>query len=137
MNKFAIELKKYLLENPGATARETTASGSSASPGSREKGKSVENTYELFKNGMSIEDISQRRGLAPSTIASHLGQAIRAGLDLDIDRLVNPAKQEEIGAVFLRLGKWELKPIIEHFGGAVSYEEAGLVRAWLQRKKTG
>ncbi|MCL4476057.1 MAG: helix-turn-helix domain-containing protein [Nitrospirae bacterium] len=73
------------------------------------------------------------RNLAPSTIASHLEQLIRDGQDIDMDRLVDPAKRKEIEELFLSLGQWSLNPVIAHFNGAVSYEEARLVRALLLR----
>ncbi len=64
-----------------------------------------------------------------------MAQVIRGGHDVDIDLLVAPAKRKEIESVFLGSGQWALNPVIEHFGGTVTYEEAGLIKAWLQRKK--
>ncbi|MCL5423295.1 MAG: helix-turn-helix domain-containing protein [Nitrospirae bacterium] len=84
---------------------------------------------------MSLEEIAKQRNLALSTISQHLERLIRDGRDIDIDRLVNPAKRKEVEEFFLSLGQWGLNPVIAHFNGAVSYEEARLVRAWLLRKK--
>jgi ATP-dependent DNA helicase RecQ len=36
------------------------------------KGESVNRSVELFRNGKSITEISQERGLAPTTVANHL-----------------------------------------------------------------
>ena len=80
---------------------------------------------------MSREDIAKLRNLAPSTIAAHIEQLIREGREIDIDRLVDPGKRKEIERVFSSIGGWDLNPVIEHFNGAVSYEEA---RAWMLRK---
>ena len=128
---FVREIKNYLEENP----RERREDESTHSPVAGKKGKTAEATYELFKKGMSLEDIAGQRGLALSTVASHMAQAIRGGHYVDIDLLVAPAKRKEIESVFLGSGQWGLNPVIEHFGGTVTYEEAGLIRAWLQRKK--
>lgn len=99
------------------------------------KGETVEETYVLFRGGMSLEDIAKHRNLAPSTIASHLDQLIRSGRDIDIDRLVDPVKRDEIAEFFRFSELLALGPVIEHFAGKVSYEEARIVRAWLERDK--
>jgi len=52
---------------------------------------------------------------------------------IDMDRLVERSKQEKISRIFLSLQSWQLKPVIEHLKGSVSYEEAKLVRAFLRR----
>ncbi len=56
------------------------------------------------------------------------------GREIDMTRLVERSKQEEIGKVFLTLQSWQLKPVIERFKGSVSYEEAKYVRAFMRRK---
>ena len=50
------------------------------------------------------------------------------------DRLVNPVKRDEIGKLFLTLKSSQINPVIEHFKGTVSYEEAKIVRAYMRRK---
>jgi tetratricopeptide repeat protein len=52
-------------------------------------------TYELYKQGKSIEVIAQERNLTLSTIASHLAFYIVRG-DVDVNELVDTAKQLEI-----------------------------------------
>lgn len=136
--EFILEIKEYLSDNPGkvvpggrsADVMRPSAGRSKA----KKKGETVEETYEFFKRGMSLGDIAKLRNLAPTTISSHLERLICDGRDIDIDRLVDPAKKKEIEKVFLSLGQGALNPVIEHFNGAVSYEEARLVRAWLLRK---
>ncbi len=134
---FIREIKKYRSDNPGIPVPEGRTADFvypyADRPKTKKKGETVEETYEFFKKGLSPEDIAKLRNLAPSTIASHLEQLIRDGQDIDIDRLVDPAKRREIEEFFLSLGQWALGPVIEHFNGAVSYEEARLVRAVLLR----
>ena len=52
-------------------------------------------TYELYKQGKSIEVIAKERNLTLSTIASHLAFYIVRG-DVDVNELVDTAKQLEI-----------------------------------------
>ncbi|MBI4688926.1 MAG: DNA helicase RecQ [Nitrospirae bacterium] len=136
---FVGEIKKYLCENPGISVPESRPYDFDPvdRPKTKKKGETVEETYELFKLGLSLEDIAKQRNLATSTIAAHLERLIREGRDVDIDRFITPEKRKEIEDVFLSLGQWNLSPIVEHFNGAVSYEEARLTRAWLLRKTSG
>jgi ATP-dependent DNA helicase RecQ len=138
---FTGEIRKYLDANPGIGGPELRSAGPmsmhAAKPGAKKKGESAEETYEYFKRGMSPEDISKLRRLSLSTISSHLEHLIREGRQIDIDRLVDHAKREDIEELFLTAGQWSLNPVIEYFKGAVSYEEALLVRAWMQSGTPG
>jgi len=138
---FIREIKKHLRDNPGIRDREGLASDAMYSdvtgPETKKKGETVDETYALFKRGMSLEDIAKFRKLSPSTIALHLERLIKDGNDIDMDTLVSPVRRENIEKLFLSLGQWSLNPVVEHFNGAVSYEEARLVRAWLLRRPHG
>jgi ATP-dependent DNA helicase RecQ len=134
---FVHEIKRYLSENPDIAIPKWQYADFIPPNGDcsklKKKGETIEETYEFFQRGMSLEEIAQQRNLAPSTISQHLERLIQEGRDIDIDRLVDPAKRKEIEEFFLSLGQWALGPVIEHFNGAVSYEEARLVRALLLR----
>jgi len=138
---FIREIKKHLCDNPGIRDREGQTTDTMYSditgPEKKKKGATVDETYELFKRGMSLEDIAKFRKLSPSTISSHFEQLIRHGNDIDMDRLVSPVKRKNIEKLFLSLGQWSLNPVVEHFNGVVSYEEARLVRALLLRRPHG
>ena len=98
--------------------------------------ETLEKTYELFNKGLSIKEIAKERNLAVSTITGHLENLIRDGRDIEIDRLVDPAKRNTIEELFLTLKTWNTGPVVEHSKGAVSYDEAKLVRAYVQRETT-
>lgn len=134
---FVEVIRGYLRDNPGILASKLQGGDFENTPlgpaKAKKKGETVEETYEWLRRGMSIEDIAKQRNLSPSTIALHIERLIREDRDIDMDRLVAPAKRKEIGEFFLSLGQWALNPVIEHFNGAVSYGEARMVRAWLLR----
>jgi len=132
---FIREIKLYLDKNPGISIPEGESgdSGHAVLTQKKKKGETVEETYEFFKGGMSLEDIAKLRSLAPSTIASHMERLILDGRDIDMDRLVDPGKRLKIEEFFLSTEGWGLNPVVEHFIGTVSYEEARLVRAHLHR----
>ncbi len=132
---FANMIKAYLDKNPGINIPERkTIASSIIRPQKKGIGKSLETTLALLKKGGSLEGIAKERGLAASTIAGHLEELIRTEDDIDIDLLVDPATREKISQLFLSRKTWQLNPVVEHFKGSVSYEEARLVRASLQRK---
>jgi ATP-dependent DNA helicase RecQ len=136
---FIREIKKYLDEHPDVVVQEREiddfASHAVQSRTGKKKGETANETYEFFKKGMSLDDIAKLRNLAPSTISSHMERLIREGCEIDIDRLVDQAKRKQIEQVFLSTGQWALNPVIERFNGSVTYEEARIVRAWIQRKE--
>ena len=134
---FIGEIKAYINENPGIQKRQSSDEQSffpHASLGSKRiKGETIQKTQELFEKGLTMEQIAKVRNLAKSTIAGHLEQLIRDKKDIDINRLVDPAKQDEIKKSFLTLNTWQLNPVVEYFNGKISYEEAKFVRALLQQ----
>lgn len=136
---FISAVREHLNENPGSQKAANTASDLQMQTRTRQtkgkKGETVEETYALFRDGMSFDDIAKNRKLAPSTIALHFDQLIRSGRDIEIDRLIDPVKRDAIAEFFRSSELLALGPVIEHFNGRVSYEEARIVRAWLQREK--
>ncbi len=64
--------------NNGGSARKGNKAPKESKP-KKPKGYSQMETLRLFKSGRSIEQISEERGLAVSTIAGHLGEMAAAG----------------------------------------------------------
>jgi len=132
---FTREIKTYLDENPGITIPDRKQDISFVNtPQQKTKGGTTEKTFELFKKGLSIKEIAKERSLATSTITSHLEILIRDDRDIEIDRLVSPARRDTIEKLFLDLKTWNTGPVVEHSKGTVSYDEAKLVRAYVLRK---
>lgn len=132
---FTKEIKVYLDENPGISIpdrKPVTLSDNISQQ--KTKGGTLDRTYKLFKEGLSIEEIARTRNLATSTITGHLEILIRDGRNIEIDRLVDPAKRNTIEEMFLALKTWNTGPVVEHSKGTVSYDEAKLVRAYVHRK---
>jgi ATP-dependent DNA helicase RecQ len=134
---FTKEIKAHLDKNPDISIpeREPVAL-SSNTPRQKPKGGTIEKTYELSREGLSIKEIAKNRNLATSTITGHLESLIRDGRDVAIDRLIEPAKRNTIEEMFLTLKTWHTAPIVEHSKGTVSYDDAKLVRAYIQQKKS-
>lgn len=146
---FIREIQNYLNDNPGIISTDKQSANEAMkipphpplSKGGRgdfktKESSTIEKTYELYKKGLSLEDIIRIRNLSVSTIAGHLERLIQNGYDIDIDRFVDRLKRQKIEELFLKFKQWNLNPVIEHFSGTVSYGEARLVRACLARKNS-
>ncbi|MBI5213957.1 MAG: DNA helicase RecQ [Nitrospirae bacterium] len=129
---FAEEIRRYLKENPEIVPQENVSERLVQQK--KKKGETVEETYELYKKGLSIENIAGLRKLAVSTIAAHLEKLMQEGRDIDINRLVETEKRRKIEKAFRAGVQWNLGSVVELFGGEVSYEEVRLVRANLLRQ---
>ncbi|MBV5342877.1 helix-turn-helix domain-containing protein, partial [bacterium] len=79
-------------------------------------------TYELYKSGKTIDEIVASRGLAISTVCTHLSRFVALG-NLDINKLVSVDKREkamklmetvDLGSVYQSLGT-VLNPIETNF----------------------
>lgn len=135
-NAFLDEIKRYLSKNPGIQIPYPQSNDNRAGvrrPREKKIGETVEETYRLLRQGLSIEEIAGERNLAPSTIAAHVERLIQKDSDIDIDRLIEPAKRQRIEKQFSNLQEWNLTPVVESLDGVASYEDARLVRAWLRR----
>ncbi len=95
----------------------------------QEKSLTAQTTLDLFEQHHTIHEIAQKRGLALSTIVSHLEKLIMDGEDISIDSFVDVEKQRHIQLAFKEVGMQALSPVKEKLGDAYSYEEIRLVRA--------
>jgi len=93
------------------------------------KTSTVQTTLGLYKQRLTMREIAQKRGMAVSTIASHLEKLILDGEDISVDSIVNPEKQQHIKQALEELGMQALSPVKEKLGDRYSYEEIRLVRA--------
>ena len=78
-------------------------------------------TYEMYTNGMSIEDIASERGLTRISIENHLIDCLEKGMDLDLTKYVHTEFKTEIEKAINDIGIEKLKPIKEALPEDVSY----------------
>ena len=78
------------------------------------KGNSHKETLRLYNDGLSVEEISEKRKLAPSTIKSHLIKLSEAGETLDLKPLISKADLDAVK---------KAKEVIENPKGLKSYYE--------------
>ena len=93
----------------------------------------VQHTLDLFRDGVSVEEIARRREIKPTTVYTHLSRCIEAGeLELaDVVRL-DPELIDTIEQAFRTLPKdslFSLKPVYDQLDGRVDYGTLRCVRA--------
>jgi len=90
-------------------------------------------TKELLAQKLSIAEIARRRGMAESTIASHLEKLATEGESLNLEHLRPPTEEfTEIAAAFRETGEASLTPVFEKLKEKYSYEQLRMARLFLQ-----
>jgi len=85
-------------------------------------------TFKLYQENKSVEEIAKIRKFKPSTIISHLEQAMLFGKKIDINPFVTQKKQKLIMQVFDKLGTDKIGPVKHQLGDNFSYDEIKLTR---------
>ncbi len=89
-------------------------------------------TLDLYQQGLSLAAIATKRSVRENTISDHLIKLMECGYEVNIDRIVPPAKATAIELAINTVGADRLTPIKEHLGDDYNYEEIKLVRARLR-----
>lgn len=100
-------------------------------------GDTHRHTLDLHRQGLSMAEIADQRGLKSSTIANHLEQLIRQGEAVEVDNLVEADRQKTIVAVLTQMENASLTEIRDRLDPTYSYEEIRLVRAVWQMEQPG
>ena len=81
----------------------------------------VEYSYWLYKQGYTIAQIAEKRGLNPVTIEGHLARYVASG-DIDVHDFIDVGTLEKIEAYLAgHPDEKALKPIYEYFDSKISY----------------
>ena len=92
-------------------------------------------TLALHRQGLSVAEIAAQRGLVPNTIESHLEECLRAGLPVDVSRLVPEDVRKQIESAIDEHGTEKLKPIRESLPENITYNQIRFVVADRVRTK--
>jgi hypothetical protein len=131
---FLREIGSHLQTNP----RQIFADDSFAEPVAPMRSKltdTVRETLHFFRQGRTVADIAQIRGLKDSTIYGHLEEAMLAGEAIDVNALLDAQAQKEIAAAFQRFGFGNLSGVVESFGGRYTHGECRVFRAATQNRQ--
>lgn len=97
----------------------------------------VRETLHFFRQGKTVGEIGKLRGLKDGTLLSHFEEAILAGEEVDVNRLVEPKARAEITAALAGHRGAGLSAIYEKFGGRHPYGHLRICRALMQLGRSG
>ncbi len=94
-------------------------------------------SYDLFKSGLSIEDIAEQRYLSPTTILSHIVQLYETGEDIDIFQFVTADEIKQITEGVASLPEpIKFRELYELFDEAFSYGKLRFALAYQNKTKS-
>ncbi|MGG0722342.1 DNA helicase RecQ [Bacillus mycoides] len=88
-------------------------------------------TYEMYKQGIDLNEIAKDRGLSRQTIENHLIRSFEDGMEVEWQSFV-PTEYEALIETAVQNAEGGLKSIKEQLPGEVSYF---MIRAYLQIRK--
>lgn len=97
------------------------------------KRSTYDETFELLKEGKSLEEIAKERSLTLGTICTHAEKLLAAGsIDRDLVEASIPKRLHEdlpkLRAAFKKFPSKELTPVFAHLKGAYTFDELKLAR---------
>ncbi|AHM60360.1 HRDC domain-containing protein [Flammeovirgaceae bacterium 311] len=97
----------------------------------KEKKDTKQQSFELFQEGKSIQEVAEFRGLATGTVETHLLNYVSTG-EIDIRRLISRHTLETILGYYGEKGSLRLGEAKEALGDTVSYFELRAVMRHLE-----
>ncbi|HEX8558230.1 MAG TPA: RecQ family ATP-dependent DNA helicase [Pyrinomonadaceae bacterium] len=97
------------------------------------KASTVDETYALYEQGLSVEEICAQRGLTEITVEGHLADCILRGRPFDVSRHVSAEDRADIERAAAQMGTERLKPLREALPRHITYRMIRFVVADLQR----
>jgi hypothetical protein len=103
------------------------------SQGRPAKGATYATTYVLVKEGLTLEQIAQKRQMAKSTIEGHIARGIAEG-EIGIEGLM-PDSERDLIADWMRENPSKgLNEAAGYFEGRFGYGQLRMVQAWVKRE---
>lgn len=100
------------------------------------KESTYKKTLELFENGLSVEEIAERRSVSQTTIISHLAKLYVDGHDLDLTQFISDQETNQIKKAKSELDNPSaLKPYFDYFEEKMSYDKIRFGLAVIERSK--
>jgi ATP-dependent DNA helicase RecQ len=131
----ADERRKILPEGRkprAAKGRDTSPTELNPKGEKKEKGQTQEESYRLYREGLSISEIAAVRSLAHTTIEGHLARYVQSG-DIPVDRFVDPVKLNQILTAARTIETDQLSPIKQLLGDEFSYTDIRFAVAYAKR----
>jgi RecQ family ATP-dependent DNA helicase len=116
-----------------AYAPTPSRAGSRTATPAAPKANTVDETYALYEQGLTVEEICAQRGLTEITVEGHLADCILRGRPFDVSQFVSAADRAQVEHAAAQLGTERLKPLREALPRHITYRMIRFVVADLQR----
>ncbi|MFK7932489.1 MAG: DNA helicase RecQ [Saprospiraceae bacterium] len=105
--------------------------------GNRLRGSTYVITHRLYKQGLSVEQIAEKRNASPTTIYSHLAYLFEKGEQIDLLKYVHQTEINRVEQVLEKLGDEfdgkSVKPIYELLNQELEYHKIRLAISYLKK----
>ncbi|KMQ00581.1 DNA helicase RecQ [Bacillus thuringiensis] len=128
---FLQAVQHFIEENPNYAETIKTEVVSERKKSGKASANSHLETYEMYKQGIDLDEIAKERGLSRQTIENHLIRCFEDGMEVDWNSFV-PAEYEQLIETAVQNADGGLKSIKEKLPNEVSYF---MIRAYLQIRK--
>ncbi|MED0934696.1 DNA helicase RecQ [Bacillus mobilis] len=128
---FLQAVQHFIEENPNYAETVKTEVVTERKKSGKASANSHLETYEMYKQGIDLDEIAKERDLSRQTIENHLIRSFEDGMEVDWNSFV-PAKYEQMIETAVQNAEGGLKSIKEQLPNEVSYF---MIRAYLQIRK--
>src|SRR5262247_2206730 len=94
-----------------------------------------EQTYALYKQGLGVAEIAEKRSLKPLTIEEHLAALIEEGREINLSDLVDDDDRTLIEVAAAKCGLERLRPIRDELPDRIGYGPIRFVVADIKRRQ--
>ncbi|HCF55459.1 MAG TPA: DNA helicase RecQ [Bacillus sp. (in: Bacteria)] len=130
-SRFLQAVQHFIEENPNYAETIKTEVVSERKKSGKASANSHLETYEMYKQGIDLNEIAKERNLSRQTIENHLIRCYEDGMEVDWQSFV-PAEYESLIETAVQNADGGLKSIKEQLPNEVSYF---MIRAYLQIRK--
>ncbi|UOB76641.1 DNA helicase RecQ [Bacillus sp. ZJS3] len=128
---FLQAVQHFIEENPNYAETVKTEVVTERKKSGKASANSHLETYEMYKQGIDLDEIAKERGLSRQTIENHLIRSFEDGMEVDWNSFV-PAQYESLIETAVQNAEGGLKSIKEQLPNEVSYF---MIRAYIQIRK--
>ncbi|OQR56873.1 DNA helicase RecQ [Bacillus sp. CDB3] len=128
---FLQAVQHFIEDNPNYAETIKTEVVSERKKSGKASANSHLETYEMYKQGIDLNEVAKERGLSRQTIENHLIRCFEDGMEVDWNSFV-PAEYEALIETAVQNAEGGLKSIKEQLPDEVSYF---MIRAYLQIRK--
>ena len=122
---FILAINNYVLENNINKEINNEEKSKKSSSKKSDKIDTKIITYNMYKEGKSIDEIAKERGFTKQTIEHHLLANFENGLDIDLEKNINMKYKSQVFKAIDEIGYDKLRPIKDMVPADVTYLDIG------------